>query len=133
MTRQQWEAMVAGLQEAFPKEGCGLLAGRDTTVYQVVPMANTDASPISYTMDPLEQLRAEKMMRQEGWMLVGIYHSHTGSDAYPSPTDVRLSISPDISYVVVSLQDRDHPEARSFRIVDGQVSEEDLQVSELSV
>ncbi len=78
-------------------------------------------------MDPKEQLQAEKQMRQRGQRMVGIYHSHTASDAYPSSVDVRLAISPDISYVLVSLKDRARPVVRSFRIDGAEITEEPVQ------
>jgi proteasome lid subunit RPN8/RPN11 len=73
-------------------------------------------SPIGYSMDPKEQLRVEKQMRARGQRMAGIYHSHTASEAYPSSVDVRLAISPELSYVLVSLQDRLRPVLKSYRI-----------------
>ena len=108
---------------AYPKEACGILAGSQDgpagAVVQVYPMTNVEDSPIGYSMDPKEQLRVERQMRQAGQRLLGIYHSHTASAAYPSPVDVSLAISPDISYVLVSLKDRARPDFNSYRI-DGQ-------------
>jgi len=107
----------------YPKEACGLLAGdakatgdQEHAVAQVYPMRNVEDSPIGYAMDPKEQLQIEKQMRQRGQRLVGIYHSHTASAAYPSPVDVRLAISPDLSYVLVSLKDQAAPDFKSYRI-----------------
>jgi len=96
-----------------------LLAGERDVVTQVYPMTNVEDSPIGYAMDPREQLKVEKQMRQQGQRLVGIFHSHTASAAYPSSVDVRLAISPDVSYVLVSLQDQAAPDFKSYRI-DGQ-------------
>ena len=103
-------------QRLYPKEACGLLAGTENVVTQVYPMTNTEDSPIGYAMDPKEQLQVEKLMRQQGQRLVGIYHSHTASEAYPSSVDVGLAISPEVSYVLVSLKDRQHPVLNSYRI-----------------
>ena len=117
------DEVIRHCASAYPKEACGILAGALAgsagVVSQVYPMTNVEDSPIGYSMDPNEQLRVERQMRQAGQRLLGIYHSHTASAAYPSPVDVRLAISPDISYVLVSLQDRARPDFNSYRI-DGQ-------------
>src|SRR3989338_8616707 len=126
--RSLYDKMVAHCQSRYPKEACGYLAGRAGGVAeQVYPMTNVEDSPIGYAMDPKEQLQAEKQMRQRGQRMVGIYHSHTASDAYPSSVDVRLAISPDISYVLVSLKDRARPVVRSFRIDGAEITEEPVQ------
>ncbi len=110
------DEMIAHCRSRYPKEACGLLAGRDGTAEQVYPMTNVEDSPIGYSMDPKEQLTIEKQMRQRGQRMVGIFHSHTSSDAYPSSVDVSLAISPDISYVLVSLKDQATPDVKSYRI-----------------
>ena len=113
------EQMLAHCRSRYPKEACGLLAGKDGVVTQVYPMRNIEDSPIGYAMDPREQLQVDKQMRPQQQQLLGIYHSHTASAAYPSSVDVKLALSPDISYVLVSLTDQTQPELKSYRI-DGQ-------------
>lgn len=130
LSRTIYEMMVAHCRRESPKEACGLLAGSGGAVTKIYPMTNADNSPISYTMDPLEQLRAQKAMRADGVELAAIYHSHTASPAYPSPTDVQLATYPDAHYVVVSLEVPMRPMARAFRITDGRIAEDDLQVIE---
>ncbi len=122
-----YDQVIAHCQQEYPKEACGILAGQQGTVTQVYPMTNLEASPIGYSMDPREQLRVEKQMRQARQQMVGIYHSHTASDAYPSSVDVSLAISPDISYVLVSLKDRAHPIMNSYRIDGHTITPEPLQ------
>ncbi len=123
--RQQ---MIAHCRSRYPKEACGLLTGKNEQVEQVYLMHNVEDSPIGYSMDPREQLQAEKQMRQQGHKLIGIFHSHTASEAYPSSVDVRLAISPDVSYALVSLKDQANPDFRSYRI-DGQtITEEPVEV-----
>lgn len=122
--------MIAHCQSRYPKEACGYLARAhdgDAAV-QVYPMTNVEDSPIGYAMDPKEQLQVEKLMRQRGQRMVGIYHSHTASDAYPSSVDVNLAISPDVSYLLVSLKDRGRPVCKSYRIDGNRVEEEPLSV-----
>ena len=130
LSRTIYEMMIAHCRREAPKEACGLLAGVGGAVTKIYPMTNADNSPISYTMDPLEQLRAQKAMRADGVELAAIYHSHTASPAYPSPTDITLASYPDACYIVVSLAEPMRPVAKAFRIVEGQVAEDDLQVIE---
>jgi [CysO sulfur-carrier protein]-S-L-cysteine hydrolase len=114
------DEVIAHCQSRYPKEACGILAsGPDGAVARVFPMANVENSPIGYAMDPKEQLRVERAMREAQLRMAAIYHSHTASEAYPSSVDVRLAISPEVSYVLVSLKDRAKPDFKSYRI-DGQ-------------
>ena len=129
LSRALRDEMIAHCVSRYPKEACGYLAvGASGRVAQVYPMANVEDSPIGYSMEPREQLMIEKRMRQAGQRLAGIYHSHTASPAYPSSVDVRLAISPDVSYVLVSLQDQAHPDVRSYRIDGARVTEEPVQI-----
>lgn len=123
------EEVIAHCQREYPKEACGLLGGRAGVVAQVYPMRNVEQSPIGYSMDPTEQLAVDKQMRARQQQLVGIYHSHTASPAYPSSVDVNLALSPEVSYVLVSLQDRAHPEMKSYRIDGARILQEDVAVA----
>ena len=131
------DAVIAHCRRAYPKEACGILAGAASPpagqagdVAAVYPMANVEDSPIGYAMDPKEQLPLERQMREKGQRLLGIYHSHTASDAYPSPVDVRLAISPEISYVLVSLKEQTKPVFKSYRIDHGAVEPEDAVIED---
>lgn len=136
ITHDVYDRVLAHCQRAYPKEACGILAGfgkgmsEDVAplAVQAYPMINVEGSPIGYAMDPKEQLRIEKQMRRRNERMMAIYHSHTASEAYPSSVDVNLAISPDISYVLVSLKDTASPVVRSYRIVDGNILEEDLLI-----
>ena len=128
ISRALHDEVLVYCKSRYPKEACGLLAGKDGMVRQVYPMTNVEDSPIGYSMDPKEQLQAEKRMRQRGQRMVGIFHSHTASAAYPSSVDVRLAISPDVSYVLVSLQDQAHPAFKSYRIDGQRITEEAVQI-----
>ena len=122
------EMVEHGLRE-FPNEACGLVAGRDGMPVKLFAMRNLDASPVSYRLDPKDQLRAFEEMDEEGWDLLGIFHTHTHSEAFPSETDKRLAFYPEATYLVMSLTDRERPELRAFRIVDDEVTEEELTVT----
>jgi proteasome lid subunit RPN8/RPN11 len=121
------EIVEHGLRE-FPNEACGLIAGTDGSAVKVFAMRNMDASPMSYRLDPKEQLEVFDRMDAEGLELFAIYHTHTHTEAYPSETDQRLAFYPEARYVIVSLSDRDKPVVRAFRITEGEVAEEELSI-----
>jgi proteasome lid subunit RPN8/RPN11 len=124
------EAVVEHARLEFPNECCGLLAGRGTRVERLYRGSNIDRSPYTYRLDPQEQLRFFKAIDAEGLELLGIYHSHTQSAAYPSKTDVARAFYPDAVYVIVSLRDPQSPaedvQVMGYRIRDGQIAEEEL-------
>ncbi len=116
MSRACYDEVIAHCRSRYPKEACGILAGQGERVTRVYPMTNVEDSPIGYAMEPREQLRLEKTMRAQGERLVGIYHSHTASEASPSSVDVELAISPEVSYVLISLKRWQRPDVKSYRI-----------------
>lgn len=118
LTRKQLDRMLAQAYAEAPNECCGLLLGRGDVVEAVVPGRNIHMSPRIYELDPQDQLHAFRLMDERGWELVGIYHSHPATEAYPSRTDQAKALYPDARYVIISLADRDHPRVRAFRIVD---------------
>ena len=121
--------IILHCQEESPNEACGILAGKARNVSKVYRMTNADKSAETYLMDPKEQLRTMKEIRNAGLEMVGIYHSHPHSKAYPSAHDVELALYPEASYVIVSLEDKDNPSIRSFRIAAGKIEEEECQIS----
>jgi [CysO sulfur-carrier protein]-S-L-cysteine hydrolase len=110
--------MLAQAYAEAPNECCGLLLGRGDVVEDVFPGRNIHMSPRIYELDPQDQLRAFHLMDERGWDLVGIYHSHPATEAYPSKTDQAQALYSDVRYVIISLADQDHPHVRAFRIVD---------------
>jgi proteasome lid subunit RPN8/RPN11 len=129
LTRAQVDEMIAHARAEYPNECCGLLAGRGDRVEYLFRGTNVDRSPYTYRLDPHEQLRFFKEIDARGLDLLGIYHSHTHSPAYPSRTDVARAYYPDAVYVIVSLQDAEAPVVRGFRIRDGAVTEEEVTVT----
>ena len=123
------DALIAHAREEYPKEACGIIAGLSGLGTRAVRMRNVDQSPISYTMDPKEQLLIMKQLRADRLEMLGIYHSHTATPAYPSPTDIRLATYPDLSYVLISLQDQAQPDVKSYRIVDGAITPDAFAVT----
>ena len=123
------EAMRAHAQEAYPEECCGLLAGTGSVPSHIYRAQNVHPTPkIFYEMAPKEQFYAFKNMRHNGLTLTAIYHSHPESPARPSPSDIRLAYDTEPYYLLVSLQQRETPDLRAYRIVDGAVTEEPIDV-----
>lgn len=120
--------MIGHMYAGFPLEACGLLVGTGSRVARFVPCTNLAASAKLYTIDPKQHLRAEREADDEGLEVIGVVHSHTHSEPYPSPTDVALAPDPGWHYVIVSLK-RGAPESRSYRIVDGHISEEPIGIA----
>jgi proteasome lid subunit RPN8/RPN11 len=104
------------------------LGGKDGTVLGVYRCGSTEKSPYRYYLDPKDQIRILRELDEKGWDLVGIYHSHTHTEAYPSKTDVELAFYPEALYFIVSLQQEKAPVIRAFRINDGRIVEEEVVV-----
>ena len=126
------DAMVAHARRDHPDEACGVIAGPADTgrPERFVPMTNAARSPTFYEFDSMEQLKLWREMDARDEVPVVIYHSHTATEAYPSRTDIGLATEPDAHYVLVSTRDPQDYELRSYRIVDGAVTEEPVDVVE---
>ncbi|MGH4016797.1 MAG: Mov34/MPN/PAD-1 family protein [Pseudonocardiaceae bacterium] len=126
------DAMVAHARRDHPDEACGVLpgpVGSDRPV-RFVEMINAERSPTFYRFDSAEQLTVWRAMDAAGEEPVVIYHSHTATEAYPSRTDLSYAAEPGAHYVLVSTRDPDVHELRSYRIADGEVTEEAIEVVE---
>jgi proteasome lid subunit RPN8/RPN11 len=124
-----YREMIGHCYEGLPDEACGLLAGDAPSGKAAVcyRTANADASSRTYTVDPKDFLRADRDAEARGITILGVFHSHTHTAAYPSPTDVAQAPDPEWHYVLVSLM-ADAPIVRSYRIVDGKIAEEPVVV-----
>ena len=122
--------MIRHALAEYPNEACGLLAGKEGQVEKVYCMTNAEHSPVSYCLDPEEQVRAFMEIEERGWGLLALYHSHTHLPAYPSARDVEMAFYPDSAYVIISLANVDQPSVRAFRIVDGTINEERLLIED---
>ena len=125
LANDTWLEMVGHALDGLPLEACGLIAGVPVTgvVEVFYPCRNTAASSKLYTVEPRDHLRADRDAEDRGLEILGVVHSHTHTDAYPSPTDVAQAPDPNWHYVIVSLRDS-APSLRSYRIVDGSIEEE---------
>ena len=132
ISADQFRRIVGHCYDGLPDEACGLLIGpvsgpllaRQATgvVSEIVPATNADASARTYTVDGRDYLRASRTADDLGHEIIGVWHSHTHTDPYPSPTDVRQAVDPMWIYVIVSLRD-EQPMLRAYRIRDGEIAE----------
>lgn len=134
----QVEQMVAHVRAEAPNEGCGMLGGRDGTVLAVFPARNAAASPIRFTIHPEDLLQIVRTVEYErAWQIVGIFHSHVASRAYPSATDVAeaefdmgngelAERYPGAVHVVISLANSERPDVRGYTIRQGEIAEAPL-------
>ncbi|MBJ8342473.1 M67 family metallopeptidase [Antrihabitans sp. YC3-6] len=124
------EAMVAHARADHPDEACGIIAGPEGSdrPERFVAMTNAERSPTFYRFDSGEQLKLWRAMDDADEVPVVIYHSHTATEAYPSRTDISYASEPDAHYVLVSTRDPDVHELRSYRIADGVVTEEPVEI-----
>jgi proteasome lid subunit RPN8/RPN11 len=126
--RQSYDTLVAHARAGHPNEACALLGGRDGTVEKVYALPNAEASATFYLVDPKVLYRVMREIDDLDMELVGIFHSHTFTEAYPSRTDVELAKYPEATYLILSLADPEEPVLRAFHIRDGQVAEEEVRV-----
>jgi [CysO sulfur-carrier protein]-S-L-cysteine hydrolase len=122
-----YEELLEHARQEAPNECCGLIGGEDGVAKTVYRGRNAEASPLRYNLDPQDQFRIMTEMEERGEELAAIYHSHTASPAYPSQTDINLAAYPDALYLIVSLAEGE-TDLRGFRIVDGDVTEVDLEI-----
>lgn len=120
--------MVMHCTVCFPNEACGILAGSGNRVSKVYPITNTEPSPVSYFMEPAEQFRVMKELRQKGLCMLAIFHSHPQSPAFPSAKDVSLAFYDDAVYLIIGLTNPEFPEIKAYAINDKHVREASLRI-----
>jgi [CysO sulfur-carrier protein]-S-L-cysteine hydrolase len=119
------DEIVAHARAGLPNEACGILAGLDGRVERFFPAESDAPSPYYYRIESRDQIRIMNAIDDAGLDLIGIYHSHTSSPAFPSRTDAEQAFWPDAVYVIVSLATAE-AEVRGYRIRDMEVTEEGL-------
>lgn len=125
------EEMISHSLEGRPNEACGILAASNGEIVKVFKMTNASASPLRYSLDPKEQFDAYKALDDNSWELGGVFHSHTRTEAYPSPTDVKRA-SEDVPYIIVSLMN-EPASIRAYRIVKENWTDESGEIEEIPV
>ncbi len=129
--RGHLESMVEHALDDAPMECCGVIAASGGVVTAVHRAKNVEASPYRFSIDPLETRRIEEQIETEGGEMAGFYHSHTGSDPIPSPTDIRMMgpfFGPPFVHFVIGVADREHPIARCWFIENGDRTEQEFEV-----
>ncbi len=123
------QAMIAQASKDHPIETCGIIAGKESsnTPSRLIPMRNTARSADFFQFDPKQQLQVWREMDKRGEQPIVIYHSHTDSQAYPSREDIQLATEPQAHYVIIATNSRYSETVRSFRIINGTVTEERIQ------
>ncbi len=125
------DEMIEHCRAGFPNEACGLLAAADGGIVKVFRMSNAAGSPVRYALDAKEQFAVYRTLDDNGWDLGGVFHSHTHTEAEPSPTDIRLAHE-DVPFVIVSLA-AEPADIRAWRIVKESWDAEDGEVWEMPV
>jgi len=126
-----FEQMLEQAKAEAPIEACGILAGSRNRVEKLYKMKNADKSTAHFMMEPKEQFAVVKDIRSAGLQMLAIYHSHPETPARPSPKDIRLALTPDVTYVIISLQDLSSPVIRGFLIENGNVKEVPVEISQV--
>jgi proteasome lid subunit RPN8/RPN11 len=136
IARAHVDAMIAHARADHPDEACGVIVGPEGSDQPVrmIEMLNADRSPTFFRFDPQEQLRLYREMDDRDEEIVVVYHSHTSTEAYPSRTDISYAAEPQAHYVLVSTAESGSEEGptqvRSYRIIDGVVTEEEIDITE---
>lgn len=131
LRRSHIDEMIQHSREDVPNEACGLLAAREGEIVAVHRAANAEASPYRFSIDAKEQLRIQREMDEAGTEWAGFYHSHTGSPAVPSPTDIRQMstfFGPPYVHFIIGIGDPDNPEVRVWYIENGDKTEHEYEL-----
>jgi len=125
-----FQQMLAQARAHAPIEACGILAGRNGIVEKYYKMTNIDNSSTHFMMEPKEQFAAVKDIRSAGLEMLAIYHSHPETPARPSAEDVKLAFTPNVIYVIVSLQSTNGSAIKGFHISGTDVTEVPIKILE---
>lgn len=129
LTENLLNQIIEHSKKEYPHEACGILAGREERIEKVYQMKNISEVPVTcYFMEPTEQLKVFKEIRELGMEMLAIYHSHINVPAHPSGKDLELAFYPEVSYLIVSLINREVSQVKSFRIEEGKISEDELKI-----
>ena len=122
------DEMVAHARAEMPNECCGILAGVERKVLKLYRTINAEHSPFRYNIEPEELFAIYQEIEKMGWNLLGIYHSHTHTEAYPSAVDIKYAYMPESLYFIISLSDPERAFIRVFRIDQSQIKEVELRI-----
>jgi proteasome lid subunit RPN8/RPN11 len=125
-----FEQMIAQAKAEVPIEACGILAGSGGRVEKLYKMTNADRRSDHFMMEPKEQFKVIKDIREAGLEMLAIYHSHPETPARPSAEDIRLALTPDVTYVIISLRNDNHPAVKGFHLENGNVTKIPVRIME---
>ncbi|MGQ9638522.1 MAG: Mov34/MPN/PAD-1 family protein [Thermodesulfobacteriota bacterium] len=125
--RSIYDTIIEHARKEAPLECCGILSGKEGTVWKAFELKNSEQSPIRYSVLPQEQIKVFKEMEKESLDMLAIYHSHPHTPAFPSDTDVKLSFYPEVSSVIISLME-EIPIVKAFRIKKDRIETEEIEV-----
>ena len=123
------DEMIAHARAEAPNECCGILAGLNDRVIKLYRTTNTEHSAYRYNIESREMLTIYKEIQENRWQLLGVYHSHTHTEAYPSPTDMKSIVLPGSIHFIISLSDPDQAIIRAFHIMKGKAIETQLRIT----
>jgi proteasome lid subunit RPN8/RPN11 len=123
-----FKQMIVQIKAEAPIEACGILAGSDSRVEKLYKMTNADRRSDHFMMEPKEQFKVIKDIREAGLKMLAIYHSHPETPARPSAEDIRLALTPNVTHIIVSLQNRDHPIVKGFLMENGSLTEVPVRI-----
>jgi len=126
--RAIFHELVVQARKQAPIEACGILGGRGDRVEVFHAMTNTDNSADHFLMDPAEQFKVVKALRAAGQHMLAIHHSHPASPARPSAEDIRFSLTPDVLYTILSLENPKTPVVKAFAVQEGVAKEHPLVI-----
>ena len=129
LPRAMAQEIIAHAQADAPNECCGVLAGSGETASRTFRATNIAHSPVKFAFDPKEMLEIDGAATAAGLGILGFYHSHTFTEAYPSVTDVKQASWPEYAYLIVSLADEGNPVIRAFHLEGGQITEAKLEIA----
>ncbi len=120
-------SIVEHARDHTPRECCGIVSGRNGELVEVHWLTNTEPGNTRYLFDDEEFFRVYWEIENRGHSLAVVYHSHPETEAYPSRTDVEFAFWPEAVYLICSLQYPESPTVRGYRIVDGSITEVDIE------
>jgi len=125
-----FEQMLEQAKTEAPVEACGILAGKNGRIEKLYKMTNTDQSSAHFMMEPEEQFKVVKHIRAAGLEMSAIYHSHPETPARPSQEDIKMALTPDVIYVILSLKDKNIPDVKGYFINDSEIAEVTVKIVE---
>jgi proteasome lid subunit RPN8/RPN11 len=123
-----YQKMINHAEREFPIECCGILSGKERIVQRIFELKNAEASDTRYSIFPQDQWKVFNGIEKEHMKMIAVYHSHPNTPPFPSETDVKLAFYPDVSSIIISLEDKKFPEIKAFRIREGEICPEEIEI-----